>query len=100
VTRIVEDWDAGFAVCRYGTDVAVDILYPRNNEVQAVQVGLSDVRAADNVRVSYDFERNGWVVQQASTFEWSGDAAEECDPDWQEVAFVPAWGRRKEVTNG
>jgi hypothetical protein len=94
VSKIVEDYGEGFAVNRYGSDIVVDLCYPRLNPVKAVQVGLSDVRAADNVRLWYDFERDGWVVEQASTFEWDGDDAV-CDPDWQEVAFVPAWGRER-----
>jgi gentisate 1,2-dioxygenase len=39
-------------------------------------------------------KRDGWAILQASTFEWSADD-EVCDPDWQEVAFVQAWGREK-----
>ena len=53
-----------------------------------------DVRAADNIRISYDYDRDGWVVEQSSIFEWDADD-EECDEDWQEVAFVKAWEREK-----
>jgi hypothetical protein len=52
------------------------------------------VRAADDIRIHYDFERDGYVIEQASTFTWSIDD-EECDPDWQEVAFIQAWAREK-----
>lgn len=64
--------------------VMVELYYPRNegNE-KAVEVGLVDVRAADSIRVRYDFDRDGWVILQDST---KGE-------DWQEVAFVEAWGR-------
>lgn len=92
MTRLVEDWENGFAVSRCGSDVEVELLYPRNNPVNAIQVGLVDVRAADNVRLWYDFERDGWVVEQASRFEWGAD--EEVDWDWQEVAFIQAWARK------
>ena len=97
MTKIIEDWAEGFAVNRYGSDIVVDLLYPRNNPIKAVQIGLSDVRAADNVRLWYSFERDGWVVEQASTFEWDGDD-EVCEPDWQEVAFVQAWERSRPRT--
>ena len=72
----------------------IDLVYPRgeNAEVKAIQIGLLDVRAADDIKVSYDFDRDGWVICQASVFEWGADD-EVCDPDWQEVAFVKAWGR-------
>jgi gentisate 1,2-dioxygenase len=54
-----------------------------------------DVRAADSIRISYDHERDGWKIEQASTFEWEANDTV-CDPDWQEVAFVQAWGRERE----
>jgi len=74
----------------------IDLWYPRIEEnVKEIEIGLMDVRAADSILVSYDFERDGWVVKQASTFQWEiSDAI--LDPDWQEVAFIQAWGRKKE----
>ena len=72
--------------------IGVELLYPRNEgAINTVELGLSDVRAADSIRITYDFERDGWAIQQASTFEWGSD--QEPDMDWQEVAFVQAWAR-------
>lgn len=72
----------------------VELYYPRIDppRLKAVQVGLMDVRAADSIEITYDFERDGWVIKQASKFEWEFD--EQPDGDWQEVAFVKAWGRQ------
>jgi hypothetical protein len=75
-----------------GTAVHVDLWYPRIDPIKHIYVGLVDVRAADNIRISYDFERDGWVIEQASVFEWN-DNDKVCDPDWQEVAFVQSWAR-------
>lgn len=73
--------------------VHVDLFYPRSpGNPEYLEVGLLAVRAADNIRISYDFDRDGWVIEQASVFEWEPDD-EEMDPDWQEVAFVQAWDR-------
>ncbi len=78
----------------------VDLWYPRVerergvDEPTEVEVGLTDVRAADSIRISYDFERDGYVIRQASTFDWDHDD-EACDADWQEVAFVKSWAREK-----
>lgn len=81
---------------RRGDRIALDLWYPRNDDrAKEIEVGLTDVRAADSIRISYDFERDGWVIKQASTFEWGADD-DVCDEDWQEVAFVQAWGRMKE----
>lgn len=88
--------------------LVVDLWYPRNakNEKEdrpidhptAIEVGLSDVRAADSIRIEYDFGRDGYVIKQASKFWFEMD--EVCDPDWQEVAFVQAWGREVEEPEG
>lgn len=81
-----------------GDTLSVDLYYPRSEEVRYVEVGLVEVRAADSIRISYDFDRDGYKIEQASIFEWDG-GDNECDPDWQEVAFVPAWGREQEATS-
>lgn len=79
--------------------LSLDLWYPRNddparefNHPTAIQLGLVDVRAADDIQISYDFERDGYSIKQASRFEWPLED-EVQDPDWQEVAFVKAWGR-------
>jgi hypothetical protein len=59
-------------------------------------VDLMDTRAADGLHISYDFERDGWSIKQASTFSWEADDPNCGDPDWQEVAFVKAWARKKD----
>lgn len=75
--------------------ILVELEYPRNDGAKKfIEVGLLDVRAADSIRISYDFERDGWVIEQASTFEWEIDDTT-CDPDWKEVAFVQAWARKR-----
>ena len=73
----------------------IDLWYPRlDGNAKALEIGLLDVRAADSLQVSYDFDRDGWSIKQASRFMWHSDD-HECDSDWQEVAFVPAWGREE-----
>lgn len=53
--------------------------YPRvDGNGSSVAVSLYDVRAADDLRISYDFERDGWSIARGEK------------PD-AEVAFVPAW---------
>lgn len=93
----VDAWQVGY---RRGKIVHVELLYPRmaaeDGRADAVEIGLEDVRAADGILVSYDFERDGWAIMQASTFQWPLDDTTSGDPDWQEVAFVEAWGREKE----
>jgi len=79
--------------------IYVEMEYPRleDSKAKCIVVGLSDVRAADDILIEYDFERDGYVIKQASVFEWSIDD-KVFDPDWQEVAFIQAWGRK--IKNG
>lgn len=79
-----------------GNTVNVDMEYPRSspNAVRYVQVGVTDVRAIDDIRVSYDFDRDGWSIEQQSVFQWEPDDTV-CDPGWKEVAFVKAWSLEK-----
>jgi len=78
--------------------LAFDIEYPRSGAIQTVEIGLMDVRAADAIRITYDFERDGWSILQASRFEWSATDPV-MDSDWQEVAFIKAWAREQEATD-
>lgn len=79
-----------------GETAMVSLYYPRNEgQVKQVEIDLIDVRAADSIRVLYDFGRDGWSIQQASIFQ-RGPEDTGMDSDWQEVAFIKAWARKKE----
>lgn len=72
--------------------IHLEINYPRRNEIDTVEIGLCDVRSSDNIRIKYDFERDGWIILQPRGYhpklsENSYDYAEE----WIESAFCPAW---------
>lgn len=101
--EIVDSYDAdqNYSIVQRDDTVAVDINYPRytdddstGNMVRHVEVGLCSVRAADSIRIHYDFDRDGWVVEQASIFSWSYFDPNQ-DDDWQEVAFIQAWARAR-----
>ena len=83
--------------CTRGDTLVVDLWYPKRDadhiSTTAIEVGLACVRAADSLKLRYDFERDGWVVYQASKFRWGVE--EKTDPDWQEVAFIQAWAREE-----
>jgi len=75
--------------------LSVDLWYPYHRDIKFVEVGLIDVRATDNIRISYNHGRNGWVIEQASIFSWDVEDPF-FDADWQEVAFIESWARRKD----
>jgi hypothetical protein len=82
----------------YDDCLYVELWYPRQEPIKSIHVGLMDVRAADDIRIEYDFERDGWKISQAKYFSWEGED-EICDPGWAEVAFVQAWGSEVKTEN-
>ena len=83
--------------CQYNkNELHLDIYYPlSDNAIKYFVIGLMDVRAADTIRISYDFDRDGYKIEQASTFSWDDHSDTVMDSDWQEVAFIKAWAREK-----
>jgi hypothetical protein len=46
-------------------EVWVHLWYPQiEGRPKALRIGLIDVRYAPDIQVSYDFERNGWVIKE------------------------------------
>lgn len=71
----------------------VGLRYPRTDgNCRTVEVGLEDVRAADPIRIQYDFDRDGWVVLQERLVEMM-EGVSAGTGRWVEVAFVQAWGQ-------
>ena len=52
-----------------------------------IEIGLMHVRATDGLRVSYDLERNGWVIKQQRPHD---DYRDE-DGEWVETACLESW---------
>ena len=84
-----------------GDTLSLDLWYPpypgekpTEGEPSKVVIGLMAVRAADSIRVSYDYTRDGYVIEQAARFSFRDK--DDNDPEWREVAFVQAWGRQRE----
>lgn len=78
--------------------IYVDLEYPRlEGKHDTIEIHLTDVRAADGIRVQYDFERDGWVIFQCkTTHPWQETDKYGCstygyEEEWIEKAFLPAW---------
>lgn len=72
--------------------VEVDINYPRNSPIDTIEIELFDMRAADALRVQYDYERDGWVMSQPRQYYVPlGDDSFDLEIEWIESAFCPAW---------
>lgn len=69
--------------------IRVELWYPQVREEKFVTIDLIDVRANDGIRIHYDFDRDGWVIEQPTKLAWGVD--EEPNPHWKKVAFIQAW---------
>lgn len=56
---------------------------------ETAEIGIERTRAADDVRVEFDFERNGWSIQRPIN-RMEGGNMEEIE-SWREVFFTPAF---------
>jgi len=70
--------------------LTVELWYPRSRPVQFIELDLIDTRAADTIRISYDFNRDGWLVEQRHIAE-TKEGGHIADLEWKEAAFCPAW---------
>ena len=68
----------------------MELEYPQVTGLKYIKIDLCDVRASDGIRISYDFERDGWKIEQPSCLEWeSNDNV--CDEKYKESMFIPSW---------
>lgn len=83
----------------YGDTLHVEVYYPRHSRINTVEIGLCDVRAADAIRVAYDYDRDGWsILQSREVVTNITDNSIELETEWQEVAFVEVWALEPDHT--
>jgi len=91
-----------YHVTRRNNEIEIRLTYPNvpheHGNVMYVLVNQESVRASDGVRLHYDYQRDGFVIEQAQVFEW--DASDRiCDPKWKEVAFIESWALETPAEN-
>ena len=75
----------------------IEFFYPTvDDNINEIEIGLSDVRASDGIKIHYDFERDGYVVMQPYFIdvEKKGYIAEEEhweEEHWEETGFFQSW---------
>lgn len=88
-------WDTtDVAVRPDGKTACIDLWYPRcDDRPEYLEVGLVDVRAADGIRLHYDFDRDGFVVEQPKPIVEKVDETGciHCGEEWIEVGFFQSW---------
>ncbi|MBW2106964.1 MAG: hypothetical protein JRI26_13340 [Deltaproteobacteria bacterium] len=52
----------------YNRELHIDLWYPdvETADVKMLTIGLMDVRASDDIRISYDKKRDGWKIEKLS----------------------------------
>ena len=75
----------------------VNLTYPpykdsdnKYGKCQHVEINQESVRASDGIRVHYDYDRDGFVIEQPIP------AEDIINKKWVEVAFVASWGQDAE----
>ncbi len=78
--------------------IEFDFWYPRSERAaRYLIVGLMDVRASDGIRVRYDFDRDGYTIEQPwyeeveITKPGASYQSFEQVEHWQEVGFFRSW---------
>jgi hypothetical protein len=88
-----------FHVEKYKDELHVDLTYPpytdadnSNEQCRYICINQESVRASDGVRLHYDYERDGFAVEQPQRrlIRTGPDSFEEAD-DWIEVGFFQSW---------
>ena len=88
-----------FHVSKHGDELHVDMTYPpktdadnRNGQCRYVCVDQEAVRASDGVRLHYDYDRDGFVVEQPrQRLKKIGKNSYDTITDWIEVGFFQSW---------
>lgn len=73
---------------------SIDWMYPEiyghEKPHDSLNIALYHTRAANNIQIKYDSDRDGWVIFMERTTQ-NEDGFVESTGRIEEVAFVPAW---------
>ena len=90
----IEDYGKGFTIDEYHNRLQIDLCYSNiepPKKIQYVGVGISHVRASDGIRISYDYDRDGYIIEQPYTIEVDKGSYIDCEEHWKETAFIQSW---------
>jgi hypothetical protein len=93
---MTDEYETGYRFRRNRTSPEFEFVYPRGKAIERVSIGLEDVRAANDIEVRFDFDRDGWVIESPTKFMWS-DGEDVTDTRLEEVAFIPAFSPAAEA---
>ncbi len=90
-----------FHVNKYGAELHVDLTYPpytnednKSDRCRYVVVNQEGIRGSDGVRLHYDYDRDGFMVEQPTTrYVKLRKGHYDTVTDWTEVGFFKSWAR-------
>lgn len=92
------DSPRNFHVAKDGDTLRVDLTYPpwtdadnKHDQCRYVWVDQEATRASDGVRLHYDYQRDGFVVEQPKPWMELIDGCYHSRDEWIEVGFFPSW---------
>jgi hypothetical protein len=88
-----------FHIRKFGSELSATLTYPpwtdadnKTDQCRYVCVNQESVRASDGVRLHYDYQRDGFVIEQPRRrIKKTGPDTYEEVEDWVEVAFCQSW---------
>lgn len=88
----MSEYESGYRVSKWRRTVSFEFVYPGTDDkkVDRLRVGLEHVRAANDIEIHFDLDRNGWVIESPTKFMWK-DGEDTSDTQLEEVAFIPAY---------
>lgn len=91
-----------FDVYVAGDTLDISLTYPEITKTgcRYVHVNQESTRASDGVRLSYDYDRDGWSIQQQVQVDHGGLIDTPNPDEWIEVAFVRSWSLMRDQTEG
>ena len=96
------DGENNFHVIKHGDVLDVTLTYPpytdadnAHDQCRHIEVNQESVRASDGIRMHYDYDRDGWVIEQPRVRDPNPDIEE-----WTEVAFIQSWALDETIEDG
>ena len=88
-----------FHVIKTGNELHVTLTYPpwtdadnKHGQCRYIHVNQEAVRASDGVRLHYDYDRDGFVVEQPKMrLKKTGKDSYDTIEDWVETGFFQSW---------